>query len=93
MKKTTVRAPSKTDSSLGQPPATNTGSTPGSSARHLASSLQPALNSWSPGPWLGRPAIRTILAVSAAGAMPVERPAGQQSEHQKDEQLPHGGFL
>ena len=37
-------------------------------ARHLASSLQPALNSWSPGPWLGRPATRTILAVSAAWA-------------------------
>src|ERR1700683_3153452 len=68
MKKTTVRAPSNTDSSLGHPPATTTGSTPGTSARHLASNLQPALNSWSPGPWLGRPAISTTLAVSAADA-------------------------
>src|SRR5262249_35597008 len=68
MKKTSVRAPSKTDSSLGQPPVTTTGSIPGTCSRHLASSLQPALNSWSPWPWLGRPATRTTLDVSAAVA-------------------------
>src|SRR4051794_10243284 len=62
MKKIRALAPSNTDSSLGQPPVTTTGSTPVTCDRHLASSLQPALNSWAPGPWLGRPAIRTILA-------------------------------
>src|SRR3954468_2485258 len=65
MKKTSDLAPSKTDSSFGQPPVTTTGSTPGTCDRHLASSLVPALNSWSPGPWLGLPAIRTIWASSA----------------------------
>ena len=50
MKKTTALAPSKTLSSSGQPPATNTGSMPGTSFRHLTSSFVPALNSWSPGP-------------------------------------------
>src|SRR5436305_4674494 len=62
MKKISDLAPSKTDSSLGQPPVTTTGSTPGTCDRHLASSLQPALNSCAPALWLGRPAIRTILA-------------------------------
>ena len=89
MKKTSVRAPSKTDSSRGQPPATTTGSTPGTSARHLASSLQPALNSWSPGPWLGRPATRTILAVSAARGGSSKRPQNRQSRNGERELLPH----
>src|SRR4051794_12377899 len=66
MKKTSALAPSKTDSSFGQPPVTTTGSTPGTWERHFASSLQPALNSWAPGPWLGLPAISTILFASAA---------------------------
>src|SRR5262249_27287666 len=68
MKKTTARAPWKTSSFWGHPPATKTGSTPGTSLRHLTSSLVPALNSWSPGPWLGRPAIRTILALASSAA-------------------------
>ena len=91
MKKTSVRAPSKTDSSSGQPPATKTGSTPGTSARHLASSLQPALNSWSPGPWLGRPATRTILAVSAAAADAESDQAARAAKCER-KQLPHGGL-
>ena len=69
MKKTTDLAPLKTHSSLGQPPVTSTGSTPGAdSFRHLTSSFVPALNSCSPGPWLGVPAITTTLAASAASA-------------------------
>src|SRR4051812_39052480 len=68
MKKTTDFAPWKTDSSSGQPPATKTGSTPGTSLRHWTSSFVPALNSWAPGGWLGVPAIRTILASAALAA-------------------------
>src|SRR6516225_12373795 len=79
MKKTRALAPSKTDSSLGQPPVTITGSTPGTSARQRASSLQPALNSWAPGPWLGLPATSTILAVSAERAGPASAVADRPS--------------
>ena len=73
----------------GQPPVTTTGSMPGTSARHFASSLQPALNSWSPGPWLGRPAIKTILAVSAAGADADKEPNDRQGRQCERELLPH----
>src|SRR5512135_1066760 len=88
MKKTTDLAPRKTPSSWGHPPATKTGSMPGISPRHSTSSFVPALYSCSPGPWLGRPAIRTIFVPAACAGTTVPSQARAQIPNR-----PNGFFM
>src|SRR5258708_32385238 len=61
-------APSKAFASLGQPLLKTTASTPGTLSRHFFKRATPALNSCSPGPWLGGPATSTIFFLSSARA-------------------------
>ena len=66
MKKTTALAPSKTDSSLGQPPATNTGSTPGTSLQALGQQLAAGVELVVARPVAGPAGDQDDLGVSAA---------------------------
>ena len=62
--------------SFGQPSRAMTGKTPGVSCSSFMSTAQPAKNSCSPGPWLGRPATSTILVSVGVRRLHFERHAG-----------------